>query len=160
MSEAVIGAALLRVGKNAVGFRGFAELFFRGLFFLGIAVRMPLQRGLAIGGLDFLRSRRAADAENFVVVALAAARAWDILRLSVNPKMLRRRLVSAGAFGSHSHAHQARTQHAAVEQIAFLHDLQDRTVGMLVRFHALDGLVIVRIERLAFGGDALQAVPG
>ena len=65
---------------------------------------------------------------------------------SVNLGMLGRGLVSAGAFGSHGHAHQAGAKHAAVEQIAFLHDFYDRTVGILVRFHALDGFVIVRIE--------------
>ncbi len=50
----ILGSAFLRIGKNRVGFRGFPEFFFRFLFFLRVSIRMPLQRRLAVGGLDFI----------------------------------------------------------------------------------------------------------
>ncbi len=57
VTEAVIGGALLRIGKNRVGFRRLAEFFLRFLLGLRVAVRMPLQRRFAIGGLDLIRAR-------------------------------------------------------------------------------------------------------
>ena len=54
MTVGVVNLALLRIAQNAVGFGTFAKLNLRlGLIF-GVAVRMPLQRRLAVGGLDFV----------------------------------------------------------------------------------------------------------
>jgi hypothetical protein len=47
----VIRGALLRIGKNRIRFRRFAEFSFRFLLGAGVAIGMPLQRLLALGRL-------------------------------------------------------------------------------------------------------------
>ena len=54
----VVNLPLLRITKHTVGFRAFAEVYFRLGFVRWIAVGMPLQRRLAVCGLDFLDRRR------------------------------------------------------------------------------------------------------
>ncbi len=68
MTEAVVARALLAVGEDRVGLAALLEALF-GPGIVGIAVGMVLQRELAIGALDFLVVRRAADAQHFVVIA-------------------------------------------------------------------------------------------
>ncbi len=68
MAEAVIARALLGVGQNGVGLAALLEALFR-LRIIGVAVRMVLQRELAIGALDLLIGGGAADAQHFVVIA-------------------------------------------------------------------------------------------
>ena len=72
MAEAVIGGAFLRIAQNAIRFGGFLEFFF-GLVIAGIAVGMKLQRELAIGRFEDSLIAIAADAEDFVIVALGYA---------------------------------------------------------------------------------------
>jgi hypothetical protein len=68
VSEAVIGGALLLIAQNRVGLAALLEALF-GLGVSGIAVRVKLQRQLAIGALDLAVSRGASDAEYFVVIS-------------------------------------------------------------------------------------------
>src|SRR5579875_2013421 len=70
MAITVVGSALLRVREYAVGLRDLLELF--GGFFViaGIAVRVILQRQLAVGALDLLVGSVSPDAQHFVIVSL------------------------------------------------------------------------------------------
>jgi hypothetical protein len=68
MAVTVIGGALLLVAQHRVGFAALLEALF-GAVIVGVAVRVILQRQLAIGALDLNVSRRARDAEYFVIVA-------------------------------------------------------------------------------------------
>ena len=68
MSEAVITAALFRIGKNPVGFRSFFEFFF-GLWIGLVFVRMVLVRETPVGALQLLFSRGATQTQNFVIIA-------------------------------------------------------------------------------------------
>ena len=65
VAEAIVETALLAVAADRVGLGGFLEAFFGGLV-ARIAVRVPLQRQLAIGNLDFGLGRAAIDAERFL----------------------------------------------------------------------------------------------
>ena len=67
VAEAIVACALLAVGKNGVCLAAFLEALFR-LRIIGIAVRMVLQRQLAIGALDFLVDGGARDAQDLVVI--------------------------------------------------------------------------------------------
>jgi len=69
MPEAVVALTLVFIGQDAIGLGGFLELV-RSTLFL-VAVRVVLQRQLAVGGLDVGIGRIAGDAEDFVVIALA-----------------------------------------------------------------------------------------
>jgi hypothetical protein len=51
MAEAVVGGALLRIGENAVSFSGLAEFYFGSVFLLGVAVRVPFERGFTVADL-------------------------------------------------------------------------------------------------------------
>src|SRR6266567_1499691 len=70
---AVINGALVRVGEHGVGFADFLEFVFR-VRIIGIAVRMKLQRQLAVGALELLLRDRAGHAQHFVVVAFCVRR--------------------------------------------------------------------------------------
>ena len=72
MAEAVVEAALLRVGEHRVGLGRLLEFVFRR-FVAGIAVRMVLQRQLAVGALDLLVGGLTLDAQDLVVITLAHA---------------------------------------------------------------------------------------
>jgi hypothetical protein len=72
MAEPVIGGAFLRIAQNTIGFGGLLELFF-GLVIAGIAIGMKFQCKLAIGSFEDRLVAIAADAEDFVIVALGYA---------------------------------------------------------------------------------------
>ena len=74
MSEAVVHRTLLRIGKDAIGLRGHAEIDLGFLFIFGIAVGMPFERGFAIGRLNLVGGSVALDAENHVKVRLRIGR--------------------------------------------------------------------------------------
>ena len=67
VAKAIVAGTLLAIGQDGVGFAAFLEALF-GLRIVGIAVRMELQRELAIRALDLLIVGGARDAQNFVVV--------------------------------------------------------------------------------------------
>src|SRR5690606_9826607 len=69
VAEAVVGAALVRIGQHRVGLGGLLELLL-GLRIVRIAVRMELERELAVGLLQRVGVGRAIDAQHLVVVAL------------------------------------------------------------------------------------------
>src|SRR5512146_767906 len=71
MAEAVVLRALVSISKHGVGFGALLEALFRRR--IGVAVRMKLQRQLAIGALDLLLRRGAAHAEHFVIIAFSVA---------------------------------------------------------------------------------------
>ena len=54
----VVDLALLRIAEDAIGFGAFAEFRLRFGFVFRIAIRMPFQRGFAVGGFDFIDRRR------------------------------------------------------------------------------------------------------
>ena len=73
-SVAVVHRTLLLVRKHRVSFGSRAEIVL-GLFLLfRIAVRMPLQRRLAIRRFDLFRRSAALDAQDFVKVSAVASR--------------------------------------------------------------------------------------
>src|SRR3984893_3481082 len=86
VSVAVVGDALLRFRKNRVRFGGFPKSLFRFLFLLRIAVRMPLQCCLAVGGFNFVGSCGAFDSEHFITIAFFTHRL--ILQVSLIFKLL------------------------------------------------------------------------
>jgi hypothetical protein len=68
MSKAVVRRPLVRIRQDSVGLAAFFEFFFR-VRIIRIAIRMKLQRQLAIGALDLLLVGFAGNPENFVIVA-------------------------------------------------------------------------------------------
>ena len=70
VAEAVVLGALLGIAQHLVGLGGFLEALLGGLV-AGIAVGVVLQRDLAVGLLDLVGAGAAADAQDFVVVALS-----------------------------------------------------------------------------------------
>ena len=72
MAETVVEAALLRVGQDRVGLGRLLELLFR-LLVAGIAVRVMLERQLAVRALDLLVAGLTVDAQDLVVVTSAHA---------------------------------------------------------------------------------------
>jgi len=71
MAVAVVGGALVGVGKYLVGFLCLLEFLLRAFaLVLRIAVRMVFHCELAIGFLDRVVVRVAIDTQCFVVVAL------------------------------------------------------------------------------------------
>lgn len=71
VAEAVVHLALLGVRQHSIGLAALLELFF-GVRIVGVAVRMVLQRKLAISALYLLISRLTLDAQNFVVISFYA----------------------------------------------------------------------------------------
>src|SRR6185437_1841303 len=74
VAVAIIRGALLRIGKDAIGFAGFAEFVLRVGFIFRIAIRMVFQRGFAIGALDLLAGGFARDFEYFVIISFGSRR--------------------------------------------------------------------------------------
>jgi len=72
VAETVVGGTFVGVGQDGVGLAAFLEFFFC-VGIIGIAIRMELQRQLAIGALDFLLAGFAGNPEYFVVVAFYVA---------------------------------------------------------------------------------------
>ncbi len=70
VSEAVVARALVAVAQDRVRLGGFLELLFGGLVAL-VAIRVVLERELAIRALDLLIAGGAGDLEDLVVVAFA-----------------------------------------------------------------------------------------
>lgn len=73
MPEAVIHAALFGVGQDRIGLAALLKFFF-GIRIVGIAVRMVLQRQLAVSALDLLLARAPLDPKYLVVVSFYVAR--------------------------------------------------------------------------------------
>ena len=69
LAVAVVGGALLVVGKHGVGFTDFLELLFGDLV-TRIAVRMVLHGHAAVGLLDVVGGSVLADAEHLVIIAI------------------------------------------------------------------------------------------
>src|SRR5262245_64336903 len=72
MTEAVVDMPLVGVGEHGVSLRRLLEPIFGNLV-AGIAIRMVLERELAIRALDLLIGGGARNAEHLVVVAFAHA---------------------------------------------------------------------------------------
>ena len=70
VTEAVVARALVAVAEDGVGLGRFLEFLF-GASCRPVAIRVELQRELAIRALDFLIGGGAGDLEDLVVVALA-----------------------------------------------------------------------------------------
>ena len=72
MTEAVIGRPLVGVGQDRISLAAFFEFFFR-VRVVGVAIRMKLQRQLAVGALDLLFAGFSGNPQYFVVVAFYVA---------------------------------------------------------------------------------------
>ena len=72
MAEAVVERAFLAVRQNRVSLAALFELLFR-VGIVRVAVRVKLQRQLAVGALDLLLAGPAGNPEDFVVVAFYVA---------------------------------------------------------------------------------------
>jgi hypothetical protein len=72
MPEAVVCGSLVCVRQDRISLAAFLEFLF-SVGIVRIAIRMKLQRQLAIGALDFLLVSFAGDPEYFVVVAFYVA---------------------------------------------------------------------------------------
>jgi hypothetical protein len=70
MAETVIASPLLGIRKHRVGLRDLLESLL-GVGIVGIAIRMALERQLAIGLLELSLAAFAGDAKNLVVVAFS-----------------------------------------------------------------------------------------
>ena len=70
MTIAVVGRALVRIAQHLVGLAGLLELLFRRMI-ARIAVRMILERQLAIGALQLLVAGIARNAQHLVVICFA-----------------------------------------------------------------------------------------
>src|SRR6476660_4113439 len=68
----VVGGALVAVCQHGVGFAAFFEFVF-GVWIIGIAVGMELQRQFAIGALDLLIVGSAGYAQHLIVIAFSVA---------------------------------------------------------------------------------------
>src|SRR5438552_1950807 len=93
VAEAIVGGALVGIGEDGVRLGAFLEALF-GLVIAGVAIRVVLQRELAIGALDLALACRALDREDLVVVPLACLRSAHALatltmagRSSLSPSM-------------------------------------------------------------------------
>ena len=72
MAEAIVQAALLRVGQDGVRLRRFLEGLL-GLVISGVAIGMEFQRELAIRALDLDFARVPGHTKDFIVITLAHA---------------------------------------------------------------------------------------
>jgi hypothetical protein len=68
MPEAVVSSPFIGIRQDGVGFAALFEFLFR-VGIIRIAVRMKLQRHLAVGAFDLLVAGFAGNPEHFVVVA-------------------------------------------------------------------------------------------
>ena len=136
MAVAIVGGALLRVAQDAVGFGGLFELLF-GIRVVRVAVRMILQRQLAVGGFHLAVVRVPADAEDFVIVSFRHGK----LR---------------GSSGLHGDLHHSRPQKLSFEIISALKFFQNRLVRKFFGLHADDGLMQIRVKQFSGRLDRLQ----
>ena len=92
VAEAIVLAALVRVGEDGVRLGALLEMFL-GRLVAGVAVGVVLHRLLAIGALDLAVARVPRHAEDFVVVPLAHALATFTIagRSSRSPMVYPRR---------------------------------------------------------------------
>jgi hypothetical protein len=72
VTEAVISGPLVGIRKNRISFAALFEPFF-GVGIIGIAIRVKLQRQLAIGALDLLLAGSTGNPEDLVVIAFYVA---------------------------------------------------------------------------------------
>jgi hypothetical protein len=147
MSEPVVRGPLVRVGQDRIGLTAFLEFFF-GVGVVRIAIRMELQRQLAIGALDLLLVSFSGNSEDFVVVAFYVAsqnssksfRVWCVLVFRVARN------------SDHRGTHQAVFQLVAALQ--FFQYLMIWGVGGI---HHLNRLVKVGIEGFTPGRDGTKS---
>ncbi len=137
MSEAVVGRALVGVRQNRVSLAALFEFFFR-VGIVRVAIRMKLQRQLAIGALDLLLVGSAGNPEYFVIVAfyVAGQNGSRSFRLEL--------MLGIARNFDHRGAQQAIFQ--LVTTLQFFEYLMIFGVG---GFNHLDGFMKVGIEGLA-----------
>ena len=117
MTVGVVDFALLLIAEDAVGFRALAELHFGFFFVFRVAVRVPLQRGFAISGLDFLDGRSTRDAEHLVKISLVPS--WHaILSVGISSQLLSMRRPGERLRGPWPGAEPAREKCTPVGRLA------------------------------------------
>src|SRR5438445_10526055 len=112
----VVNLSLLSVAQDAVSFGALAELHFRLGFVFRIAVRMPLQRRLAVGRFDFVDRCRSRNAQDFVVIPLMSLGHGN----SESPLVC---CFFRCGTGMHGYAHHRRTENASMKHISWLEHL-------------------------------------
>ena len=143
MAEPVIGRALLRITQDTICFGGFLELLF-GLAISGIAIRMVLQRKFTVRTLERLDRRHCARRR-----APRNSLVWPRSFRRISSRILDHRDFMPSARRD-SHTNHRRAEQSAFEVVAPLVLLENRVIFGLFRFHAVDRLVDVRIERLPY----------
>ena len=72
VTELVVLGLLLRIGKHAVSFVDFLELFLRRFRVVAVQVRVIFARQLLEGFLDLVLGRTLFNADNFILIAFIA----------------------------------------------------------------------------------------
>jgi hypothetical protein len=149
MAVAVVGGALVGVAQHLVGLAGLLELLFGGVV-AGVAVRMVLERLLAIGALQLLVAGVARNAQDFVIICFAHF-VLELICIRTHSRFAREfiRFLSVWVVG---HAHQRRTQQPLAQLVAAANLLGHMLVGQIVALHRAQRLMHARIEGLAHAG--------
>src|SRR5580693_4221488 len=163
-SVAVVHRALLLVRKHCIRFGSGAKLMLGLFLLLRVAVRMPLQRRLAIRRFNLFWRRTAFDAQDFVKVSAVASCHRCYVSGKLKLKSCEHRSLDnksltvprASVRGRGSHPHHRRTQHAAMKHITGLHLSHHSPFRLRSRRHILNRMMQIRIERLAHRFNRLQ----
>src|SRR5258707_8581303 len=121
---------------------------------LWVAVRVPLQSGLAVGRLNFVNRGRLRDAEHFIKIALVRLRHSfsSFLEYWLPHKSSRFSLIDicfrCGG-GTHGYTHHRGAQHTSMEDVAGLKNLQHGTVLVFGGLGAVHCLMQMRIKLLS-----------
>ena len=145
MSKAVVRRAFVGIRQNRVSLAAFFEFFFR-VGIVRIAIRMKLQRQLAIGALDLLLVGSAGHPEHFVIVAFYVA--------GQNGSRSFRLELMLGIARNFDHRG---TQQAIFQFVATLQFFEYLMIIGIAGFNHLNGFVKVGIEGLAFSRNGAQA---
>ncbi len=117
MPVPVVCGALVGIAQYLVGLARLFEFLFCGVV-AGIAIRMILQRHLAIGALQLLVTGFPRYAQYLVVICFAHAQCLFFLLFRVG-----------------NHAHQRRPHQTVTQLVAAANLFGDRVVGQIVPLH-------------------------
>ncbi len=164
MAEAVVDRPLLGIGENAVGLGGLAEFVFSFGLGFGIAVRMILERSLPVGGLDLVAGGVALDAENFVIID-AGLRAfvpfpYELFQLFLSIVSAPRETRPTWLPGAVATRTIAGLTTRSWNRYPGCNSRPRSPPSAPGRLDAADRMVEVRVEFLAHGIDAHQALLG
>ena len=146
MPEAVVCRPLIGIRQDGVGFAALLEFLFR-IGIIRIAVRMELQRHLAVGAFDLLVASFAGNPEHFVVVAFYVAGQNGSKSFRISCGLVLRVARDSNHRGA---------QQAILQLVAALQLFQYLMICSLGCIHHLDRLVKMRVKKFAFCRDGAQ----